>query len=74
MLTSKNIDCYKSHFYIVVASIRRKLLKTADTEERSVHTNLESCNIRHGSLKKQLISKKPFKLSLQFFPNAIVYS
>ena len=28
-----------------VASIRRNLLKTTHTEERSVHTNSESCNI-----------------------------
>ena len=29
-----------------VASIRRKLLKTTNTEERSVHTNSERCNIQ----------------------------
>ena len=29
-----------------VASIRRKLLKTTHTEEHSVHTNSESCNIQ----------------------------
>ena len=29
-----------------VASIRRKLLKATNTEERSVHTNSERCNIR----------------------------
>ena len=34
-----------------VASIRIKLLKTAETEERSVHTNSGSCNFRLGSLK-----------------------
>ena len=32
-----------------VASIRRKLLKTTHTEERSVHTNSERCNIQLGS-------------------------
>ena len=32
-----------------VASIRRKLLKTTNTEERGVHTNLERCNIKFGS-------------------------
>ena len=32
-----------------VASIRRKLLKTIHTKERSVHTNSESCNIQLGS-------------------------
>ena len=32
--------------FLSVASIRRKLLKTTYTEERSVHTNSESCNIR----------------------------
>ena len=31
---------------LTVASIRRKLLKTAYTEEPSVRTNSESCNIR----------------------------
>ena len=29
-----------------VASIRRKLLKRTNTEERSIHTNSERCNIR----------------------------
>ena len=32
-----------------VASIRRKLLKTIHTEERSAHTNSEICNIQLGS-------------------------
>ena len=32
-----------------VASIRRKLLKTTNTEEHSVHTNSERCNIQLGS-------------------------
>ena len=32
-----------------VASIRRKLLKKIHTEERSAHTNSESCNIQLGS-------------------------
>ena len=31
---------------ISIASIRRKLLKTTNTEERSIHTNSERCNIR----------------------------
>jgi len=31
---------------LIVASIRRKLLKTTNTEERSIHTNSERCNIR----------------------------
>ena len=35
-----------------VASIRRKLLKTAHTEERGIHTNSESCNIWLGSILK----------------------
>ena len=34
---------------LYVASIRRKLLKTTKIEERSVHTNAESCNIQLGS-------------------------
>ena len=29
-----------------VASIKRKLIKTSHTEERSAHTNWENCNIR----------------------------
>ena len=32
-----------------VAFIRRKLLKTIYTEERSAHTSSESCNIQLGS-------------------------
>ena len=32
-----------------VASIRRKLLKTTNTEERSVHTNSKRCTIQLGS-------------------------
>ena len=34
---------------LYVASIRRKLLKTTNTEERSVLTNSERCNIQLGS-------------------------
>ena len=32
--------------FVSVASIMRKLLKTTQTEESSVHTNSESCNIQ----------------------------
>ena len=35
--------------FLSVSSTRRKLLKTNLTEERSVHTNSESCNIWLGS-------------------------
>ena len=38
-------DRYKSYF-LSVASITRTLFKTALIEERSVHTNSESCNSR----------------------------
>ena len=38
-------DCYDFYF-LSVASIRRKLLKATHTEERSVRTNSEDCNIR----------------------------
>ena len=38
-----------------VASMKRKLLKTTHTEERSVHANSESCNIRLRLLKINLI-------------------
>ena len=41
-----------------VASIKRKLLKTTHTEERSVHTNSESCNIQLGSWNNQFNSKQ----------------
>ena len=37
--------------------LRRKLLKTSDTKERSVHTNLESCNIQIGSEKNSIYCK-----------------
>jgi len=32
-----------------VVCIRRKLLKTTDTEEWSVHTNRENCNTQLGT-------------------------
>ena len=38
-----------------VASIRRKLLKNTHSEECSVHTNSESCNIRLDSHRKKSI-------------------
>ena len=41
-----------------VASIRRKLLKTTNTEERSFHTNSERCNIQLGSLTNQFNSRQ----------------
>ena len=37
--------------------LRRKLLKTSDTKEHSVHTNLESCNIQIGSEKNSIYCK-----------------
>ena len=39
-----------------VASIRRKLLKTIYTEERSDHTNSESCNVQYS-----FFANTPFK-------------
>ena len=45
-----------------VAPVRRKLLKTAHTEERSFHTNSESCNIQLGSKQINLIPNKPYNL------------
>jgi len=42
----------------ICASIRRKLVKTTYTEERSVRTNSENCNIRLGSLKNLFNSKQ----------------
>ena len=47
-------------FILSVASIRRKLFKTTHTEERSVHTNSESCNIHDLDHKKITISNKSF--------------
>ena len=45
-ITSKNIRWWSLLILVLsVASIRRKLLKTTHSEERSVHTNSESCNI-----------------------------
>ena len=43
---------------ILLLSIMRKLLKTTHTEERSFHTNSESCNIQLGSLKNPFKSKQ----------------
>ena len=45
-LTSKNNCIWSLPILLLsVASIKRKLLKMTYAEERSVHTNLESCNI-----------------------------
>ena len=45
-LTAKNKRFWSLLILLLsVASIRRKLLKTTHTEERSVHTNSESCDI-----------------------------
>ena len=41
-----------------VASIRRKLLKTVQTEERSANTNSEICIIQLGSENNQFNSKQ----------------
>ena len=46
-LTEKNKRFWSLLILLLsVASVRRKLLKTTYTEERNVHTNWESCNIR----------------------------
>ena len=45
-LTAKS-KCFWS-LLLSVASLRRKLLKITNAEERSVHTNSESCNIQLG--------------------------
>ena len=42
----------------IVASIRRKWLKTTHTEVRSIYKNSESCNIRLRSLKNQFHFKQ----------------
>ena len=45
-----------------VASIRRKLLKTTYTKERTFYTNSESCNLQHSTRKKiNLIPNKSFR-------------
>ena len=41
-----------------VSSLRRKLLETTHTDERSVQRSAESCNIRLESLKNQFNSKQ----------------
>ena len=49
-LTAKNNRFWSLLIFLLsVASLRRKLLKTTNAEERSVHTNSESCNIWLGS-------------------------
>ena len=58
-LTAKNNRFWSLLFLLQsVASIRRKLLKTTYTEERSVHTNSESCNIRLGYGQSWTIHKR----------------
>ena len=61
--TAKN---YQWWSLLSVASIRRKLLKTTLTEERSVQTNSESCNIRLRSQKINLITNKSFRYYKQY--------
>ena len=53
-----NGDCMLLILLLSVVSIRRKLLKTTNTEERCVHTNSKSCNIRLGSVKNQFNPKQ----------------
>ena len=49
-LTAKNKRFWSLQILLLsVVSIRRKLLKTTHTEESSVHSNSESCNIQLGS-------------------------
>ena len=69
------LNAIKTRFWslliLSVASIRKKLLKTTHTEERSVHTNLERCKIQplsiehcHLSREGQISLKVP---TLKFF-------
>ena len=62
-LTAKNNRFWSLLILLLsVVSIRRTLLKTTNTEERRVHTNSVSCNIRLGSSKKiNLVSNKLFR-------------
>ena len=46
---------------LFVASIRRKLLKTTHTEESSIHTNSESCNIHSDRKQINSIPNKSFR-------------
>ena len=66
---AKNERGYKA---LSVASIRRKLLKITFTEECSVHTNSESCNIRLGSKENQFNSHQIIQILqpriIDFFP------
>ena len=54
------------------------MLKTTHTEERSVHTKTESCNIQLESKKINLIPNKSFRYyttnSHQLFLDAFIYS
>ena len=49
-LTAKKIAYIATNLTLSVVYIRRKLLKTMYTEDRSVHTNSDSCNIRVSAL------------------------
>ena len=56
-LTAKNKRFWSLLILLLSASIKRKLLKTTYTEERSVHTNSENCNIQLNR-KTQFNSKQ----------------
>ena len=49
---------------LLVASIRRKLLKTTLTEEQSVHTNSESCTLRRKKI--YLIPNKSYRYIFKY--------
>ena len=72
-LTSKNMRFRRLLILLQsIASIRRKLLKTNDTEERSVHTNSERCNIKHDRKIINLIPNKTFRYYNQPIESSII--
>ena len=56
----------RNQLLLSVASKRRKLFETSYIEERSVHTNSESCNFQLGSLKNQFNSKQIIQILQPF--------
>ena len=75
-LTAKNKHFWSLLILVLsVVSLRRKFLKTTYTWERSVHTNLESCNIRRINCKLiNLISSTSFIYYHQLFFHMFIYS
>ena len=77
-LTSKKIRCRSLLILLLsVAPTMRNLLKITQTEECSVHTNLESFFRKQYStriLKNQFNSKQIIRIFIDFFFDEFVYS